>query len=108
MPEPDPLQSRSVVLIPGFLPGVDEEPRAVRVAAPYGRFAVVVNTHYPEFAGGFFFDHELVLKLCEVIVQSRPTQVRGFPREARTLEALGIAWREAWRTDDRDDPLRDA
>ena len=104
MPELDQLESRAVVLVSGFVQGVDEEPRLVQVAAPYGRFAVVVNTFYPEFPGGYFFDHDLVLKVCEAIVLGRSTRVRGFPRDARTLEALEVAWRAGWQSDDRDDP----
>ena len=104
MPELDQLKSRSVVLVSGFIQDVDQKPKLVKVSTPFRRFAVVINTSYPEFPGGYFFDHDLVLKICEAVVQGRSTQVRGFPKDAQTLDALEAAWRAGCQSDERDDP----
>ena len=104
MTELTQLKSREVLLISGYIKGIDRKPQSTRVKAPYGRLAVVINTSYPEFAGGYFFDHDLVLKICTVLIGGRRTKVIGWPREARTFDELTTAWRAGWEKDDHDDP----
>ena len=104
MAELGELRSRAATLVVGYLNGVDRQPKGLAIAAPHRRLAVVLSTYAPEFPGGYFFDHDLVLKLCAAIVRSRKTQVKGWPRHVRTLDELAAAWQTGWDTDDYDDP----
>ncbi|MBI4356113.1 MAG: hypothetical protein HY597_06685 [Candidatus Omnitrophica bacterium] len=105
MAELSDLKSRSIRLIHGYVRGVDHKPNGVKVREPYRRIAILINTHYPEFRGRGFFDHELVLKLCAAIAQGRVAQVRQEKtRQALTLKELEQQWRAGWESDDHDDP----
>jgi len=104
MTELGQLKSRSITLITGYIKGVDQKPKQVKVKQPFSRLAVIVNCYYPEFRGAGFFDHVLVLKLCSAIGKGRPTQVRGVSEKMLTLEELEAHWQSGWESDDHDDP----
>ncbi len=104
-PELDTLTSRSIILVRGYVRGVDRRPKRAEVAVPYRRLAVIVNSAYPEFPGGHFFDHDLVLKICSAIAQGRRVQVTGVvSKQAITLDQLRVHWQAGWETDDYNDP----
>src|SRR5215470_2428341 len=67
--------SRSAKIISGFIKNVDRVPWRLRMEGPIARIAVAVNTFYPEFKGGYYFDHELMCALSNKLIDGNSADI---------------------------------
>gem|GEM_PF-5878930 len=91
-------------LITGYIKNIDIKPWRLGIDAPVARIALALNTHYPEFKGGYFFDHELIAAIASKMIGERGVEIIFKQKKLSSFQEVVDDWKQCAKRDDPDDP----
>ena len=71
---------------------------------PIAGIAVAVNTFYPEFKGGYYFDHELMCALSNKLIDGNSADILYKGAVLSNFQEVVSDWQRNAEIDDPDDP----